>query len=255
MISDRIRDGSVCLDDTELLDLSIVVPALNEENRLPDAVRKLTDFLDVQKLEAEVLIVENASTDRTPEIADLAAKADARFRAVHLPIRGKGSAVRAGVRAARGRTIVFCDVDFSMPVGEISSLYAAVGDGADIAIASREIVGARRIGEPWRRHLMGRGFNLLVRLVAVPEIRDTQCGFKAFTRTAAEDLFSRQVINGWAFDVEVLFLARRRGYTLREVPVTWRYDASSRVRPLHDTIAMLRELFIIRWNQTTGRYA
>jgi dolichyl-phosphate beta-glucosyltransferase len=231
-----------------------VVPALNEERRLPDAIQKLTCYLDCERIGAEVILVENASTDRTPEIADSAAQKDGRFRAIHLEVRGKGSAVRSGVLASSGRVVVFCDADFSMPVEEISALRAAVAAGADIAIASREVSGARRIDEPWRRHLMGRVFNGLVRVMAVPRISDTQCGFKAFSRAAALDLFNRQILNGWAFDVEVLFIALRRGYTIREVPITWRYDPSSRVRPVHDTIAMLRELLVIRWNDLVGRY-
>ena len=236
-------------------DLSIIVPAYNEETRLPDAIDKLTCFLDENSFSAEVLLVENASTDRTPAIADEAAVRDHRFRAVHVQIRGKGSAVRRGALQSRGRVVVFCDADFSMPVEQISRLRGAIDDGADVAIASRELPESQRIGEPWRRHLMGRVFNTLVRVLAVPGISDTQCGFKAFSHAAAQDLFRRQLVDGWAFDVEVLFLARRRRYAIREVPVTWRYDASSRVRPLHDTIAMLRELMVIRWNNLVGRYA
>ncbi len=241
--------------NTGAVALSIVVPALNEEQRLPAAIRQLKCYLDAQQVASEVLIVENASTDRTPLIVDEAAAEDDRFRAMHLGIRGKGSAVRSGVLASRGRVVVFCDADFSMPVEDVSRLCAAIEAGADVAIASREMPGALRIGEPWRRHVMGRVFNSLVGVLAVPRISDTQCGFKAFTREAALDLFSHQVIDGWAFDVEVLFLARRRGYRISEVPVTWRYDPSSRVRPLHDTIAMLRELLVIRWNNLVGRYA
>jgi dolichyl-phosphate beta-glucosyltransferase len=236
-------------------DLSIIVPAYNEERRLPDAIEKLTCYLDEQALSAEVLLVENASTDRTPAIADEAAGRDPRFRSIHLDVRGKGSAVRRGALQSKGRIVVFCDADFSMPVEEISQLSRAIEEGADVAIGSREVSGSRRIGEPWRRHLMGRVFNTLVRILAVPGISDTQCGFKAFSHAAAQDLFRRQLVDGWAFDVEVLFLARRRRYDIREVPITWRYDASSRVRPVHDTIAMLRELMVIRWNNLVGRYA
>jgi glycosyltransferase involved in cell wall biosynthesis len=236
------------------LDLSIIVPAYNEERRLPTAIRILAEFLDSHPFVAEVLLVENGSRDRTPELADAAAKADARFRALHITLPGKGRAVRAGMLEGRGAVIAFCDADFSMPVGELCRLYDEIREGTPVAIASREVPGARRVGEPLRRHLMGRMFNLLVRLIAVPGLEDTQCGFKAFQREVAHDLFRRQKLNGWAFDVEVLFLAARRGYTVREVPITWQYDASSRVNPLRDTIAMLRELFVIRWNDLRGRY-
>lgn len=236
------------------VDLSIIVPALNEEARLPAAIEGLRGYLDSGSVRAEVLIVENGSSDRTLQIASQAAMEDSRFLAIHLPQRGKGRAIREGVGASRGRVIVLCDADFSMPVEEVSLLLQVVQDGADVAIGSREAPGAHRIGEPAHRHLMGRVFNWLVRVVAVPHIEDTQCGFKAFRGEVAHELFLRQRIDGWAFDVEVLFLAGRRGYSIREVPITWRYDPSSRVRPVRDTIAMMRELIAIRWNAMRGLY-
>jgi glycosyltransferase involved in cell wall biosynthesis len=238
----------------EAIDLSIIIPAYNEERRLPDAIRKVTGFLDSHAFRAEVLIVENGSRDRTAAIADAAAETNPRFRALHVARPGKGRAVRVGMLEGRGRVVAFCDADFSMPVDQLCRLYDAIEAGADVAIGSREVPGARRIGEPWRRHLMGRGFNFLVRVLAVPGLEDTQCGFKAFRWEVARDLFRRQRITGWAFDVEVLFLATRGGYQVREVPITWRYDPSSRVSPLRDTIAMLRELLIVRLNAWRGRY-
>ena len=236
------------------VDLSIVVPAYNEERRLPTAIRMLTEFLDTHTFATEVLLVENGSRDRTPQLADAAAQADRRFRALHIALPGKGRAVRAGMLESRGAVVAFCDADFSMPVEELCRLYDEVLAGTAVAVGSREVSGAQRIGEPLRRHVMGRVFNFLVRLIAVPGLADTQCGFKAFRRGVAQDLFRRQLLNGWAFDVEVLFLAARRGYSIREVPITWRYDASSRVNPVRDTMAMLRELLVIRWNDLRGRY-
>lgn len=236
------------------LDLSIIIPAFNEERRLPNTIVGLRGYLDSDKTRNEVLIVENGSTDATLAIAQKAARADQRFHAIHLPHRGKGQAIRVGVKASRGDIVVLCDADFSMPVEEITLLLGAVEGGADVAIGSREAPGARRIGEPALRHLMGRVFNGLVRLVAVPGLGDTQCGFKAFRGSVARDLFARQRIDGWAFDVEVLFLAARSGYTIREIPITWRYDPSSRVRPVRDTIAMMRELLAIRRNAMRGLY-
>jgi dolichyl-phosphate beta-glucosyltransferase len=238
----------------EPLDLSIIVPALNEELRLPSAIRQLGGYLDANPASAEVLIVENGSTDQTLAIARGAAQADPRFRAIHLPHRGKGRAIREGIKASHGRNVVLCDADFSMPVEEISELLRVVDDGADVAIGSREAPGARRIDEPAHRHLMGRVFNWLVRVIAVPGIADTQCGFKAFRGDVARNLFGRQRIDGWAFDVEILFLAGREGRVIREVPITWRYDPSSRVRAVRDTISMMRELFSIRWNAMRGLY-
>jgi len=236
-------------------ELSIVVPAYNEAQRLPSAIDRLTGYLDARPTSAEVLIVENGSVDRTPEIADAAGCRDRRFRVLHVSERGKGLAVRTGMLASVGQVAVFCDVDFSMPVGEISSLYDAVVAGADIAIASRELKTSRRVGEPSHRHLMGRVFNWLVQVLAVRGLSDTQCGFKAFRQDVAHELFARSLIDGWAFDVEVLFLAQRRGYIIDEVPITWYYDPSSRVQPFRDTMAMLHELVQIRRNALSGRYS
>ena len=236
------------------LDLSIIIPAFNEESRLPSAIDGLHGFLDGGAARVEVLIVENGSNDGTLAIARTAAEGDSRFQALHLVERGKGRAIRAGVQASQGARVALCDADFSMPVDEISKLLRAVDGGADVAIGSREAPGARRIGEPRHRHFMGRVFNWLVRMIAVPNIDDTQCGFKAFRGDVAHELFNRQRIDGWAFDVEVLFLASRGGYRIVEVPITWRYDPSSRVRPVRDTIAMMRELISIRWNAMRGFY-
>ena len=234
--------------------LSIVIPAFNEEQRLPGSVVEVTRFLDQHQRTAEVLVVENGSHDQTARIADETERRDARFRALHVTQAGKGRAVRHGVLASRGEVVVFCDADFSMPVEEVRDLCSSIESGADIAIASREAPGSRRIGEPWRRHFMGRVFNWLVRVLALPGLSDSQCGFKAFRREVAMDLFRRQVIDGWAFDVEVLFIARRRGYSVKEVPITWRYDPSSRVRPVRDTLSMLGELIRLRLNAARGRY-
>lgn len=241
--------------DSGRVDLSIVMPAFNEEQRLPCAIQAVSSYLGAAGVRAEVLIVQNGSSDRTQEIADAAAGADGRFRVLRLDQRGKGRAVRAGMLASQGQVVVLCDADFSMPVEEIGLLAEAIKAGADVAIGSREAPGARRMGEPARRHIMGRMFNRVVQLVAVRGLQDTQCGFKAFRGEAARDLFRRQLLNGWAFDVEVLYLARRLGYHIEEVPITWRYDPSSRVQPVRDTISMLRELFTIRWNDLRGRYA
>ena len=240
---------------SQALDLSIVIPVYNEEQRLPSALALLTHYLDASPLRADVLIVVNGSNDRTGEIALQAAATDARFQVEQLAGRGKGLAVRTGMLRARGNVVMFCDVDFSMPIQELSGLYGVVAGGLDVALASREVAGAHRIGEPPMRHLMGRVFNGLVRVLALPGIQDTQCGFKAFRREVARDVFARGRIDGWAFDVETLFIARKRRYRLREVPITWRYDESSRVHPVRDTIAMLRELLQIRWNALRGLYA
>lgn len=232
----------------------MVIPAFNEERRLPEAIAALEAYLGGRPGLAEVVVVENGSTDHTPELADQLAASSSHIRALHLPERGKGRAARHGMLAGEGRLLVLCDADFSMPVEQLDLLLAAVEGGADLAIASREAPGARRIGEPWYRHAMGRVFNRLVQWLVLPGLEDTQCGFKAFRREAAHELFGRQTINGWAFDVEVLYLARRRGYRIVEVPIPWRYDASTRVRALQDTIGMLGELLKLRWKAARGEY-
>lgn len=233
--------------------LSVVIPAYNEEGRLPGTLRQVLSYLASQALTFEILAVDDGSTDRTSELVKQLAARDERVRLLCLPHRGKGAAVRAGMLAAEGEQVLFCDADLSHPVEELTRLPALL-DGAQIAIASREGSGARRIDEPFYRHLMGRAFNALVRLLAVPGIQDTQCGLKCFTRAAAQELFRRQTIESFGFDVEILFLARKLGYRVVEVPVTWRHVPASRVDPLRDTFRMLRDVLRVRLNDLLGRY-
>jgi dolichyl-phosphate beta-glucosyltransferase len=173
---------------------------------------------------------------------------------VSLPQRGKGRATREGVLRARGNVVFLCDADLSMPPHTLDAFMQSAED-VDVVVGSREAPGAQRIGEPWHRHLMGRVFNRLVQILAVPGVHDTQCGFKAFRRAAAEDLFSRQTLTGWGFDVEILYLARKYGYRIAELPIQWYFDADTRVRPGTDTISMLRELVMIRLRDFQGRYS
>jgi dolichyl-phosphate beta-glucosyltransferase len=208
--------------------------------------------------------VDDGSSDATLHIAREFASAHPRFRVLALPHRGKASAVRAGVLAARGRIVLFSDADLSTPLPQTAELVAAIRSGADVAIGSREGVGARRIGEPAYRHVMGRVFNAVVRALAVPGINDTQCGFKAFRRPVAQDLFQRarlytgdQLVSGprvTGFDVEILYLARKRGYRIIEVPVQWRHVAGSKVRPLRDAARMFIDVTHVRFNALAGRY-
>ncbi len=242
------------LDEGARVDLSIIIPAHNEELRLGKTVADLLAYLDSQAGSAEILVVENGSSDGTGRLAEELALTDERVRVMRLADRGKGRAVRAGMLAGAGRTLIAFDADASVPPDQIPAVMGPIQAGADIAIGSREAPGAHRVGEPPHRHLMGRVFNALVRWLALPDLHDSQCGFKAFRREAAQELFSRQTINGWGFDVEVLFLARKFGFTVREVPVTWYYGTSSRLSPVRDTIAMLRDLLMIRTNAMRGRY-
>ncbi len=234
--------------------LSIVIPAYNEEKRLPATLRKIDEFLADQPYTAEVLVVENGSTDRTAEIVREFSKEHPQFRLISIEERGKGIAVKTGMLAARGEYRFICDADLSMPIEEVNKFLPPALEGYDVAIASREAPGARRFNEPWYRHLMGRVFNFIVRVLAVPGFADTQCGFKCFTAEAAELVFRKQTMSGWGFDVEVLFIALHHGLKVVEVPVNWYYMENSRVNPVKDTFSMLREVVKVRQNARKGLY-
>jgi len=233
---------------------SIILPAHNEEKRLPAALDKLGAFLREQPYTAEVVVVENGSSDRTLEVAQAYQEQLPQLRVIHETGRGKGLAVRRGMLEAKGQYRIFCDVDFSMPVEEINRFIPPALSKVDVAIASREASGAVRYNEPELRHFIGRGFNTLVRWIALPGLQDTQCGFKCFSAEVAEKVFPMQTINGWTFDVEVLFAARRMGYKIVEVAVPWYYNADSKVRVLKDSYHMFADLINIRLNARRGMY-
>jgi dolichyl-phosphate beta-glucosyltransferase len=246
--------------------LSIVVPAYNEERRLPATLDQILAYLDMHPWQAEVIVADDGSTDGTAALVERLAARRGDVRLLRLDHRGKGYAVRQGMLAAAGELVLFSDADLAVPIEEWPKLERALSGGYDVAIGSREGIGARRQGEPTYRHLMGRVFNLIVRVVAVGGIQDTQCGFKAFTRAAAQDLFGQARLYGddarpvrgaavTAFDVEILYLARRRGYRVREVPVLWRYGTETKVDPLRDSIRNLRDVLRVRWNALRGAYA
>lgn len=211
-------------------------------------------FAEAQSYPVEVLVVDNGSTDRTSDIAREIAGEHPTVSLLHQPIPGKGAAVRKGIFKGRGEYLFICDADLAMPIEETNKFLPPALSDYDIAIASREAPGAARYNEPWYRHLMGRVFNFIVRLLAVPGIQDTQCGFKCFRRKAALDLFSIQTIDGWAFDVEILHAAQRRGYRLVEVPINWYYGEGSRVSPIRDSVNMVVQVLRIRRNGHTGMY-
>lgn len=211
-------------------------------------------FLQEQPYQAEVLVVENGSDDRTAEIAQSFAERHDNLHLLREARAGKGLAVRRGMLEANGDYRFICDADLSMPIEEINRFLPPVLQNFDIAIASREVPGAVRYGEPIYRHLIGRVFNWLVRLIAVPGIHDTQCGFKCFRAEHVQDLFHVQQIDGWTFDVEVLFIATRRGYRVVEVPIPWYYNPGSRVHILRDAVKMFADLVQIRLNWRRGLY-
>ena len=234
--------------------LSLVIPAYNEAARLPETLRQVAEFVAAEPRPVEVLVVDNASQDETAAIAGEAAAAMPYLRVLSETRRGKGAAVRAGALAARGEYVFFADADLSMPLAEARNFLPPLLIGAEVAIGSREAPGAVRYDEPALRHLMGRVFNLLVRTLLLPGVHDTQCGFKCFSAGAARQLFGALTLADWTFDVELLYLARRRGYRIVEVPVHWRYQPGSRVNPLRDAARMAAGVWRVRWNAWRGLY-
>ena len=233
--------------------LSIIIPAYNEEHRLPDSMKQIIEWMQTAPYGVEVIIVENGSTDRTTEIAEGFARDHDNIRVIHSD-KGKGAAVRTGIYAGRGEYLFICDSDLSMPIVEVEKFLPPRLDGYDVAIGSREAPGAHRFGEPGYRHLMGRVFNFIVRTMAVPGFSDTQAGFKMFTRQAALEIFPYMTIMGWTFDVEALYIALKKGKKIVEVPINWYFDEDSRVDPLKDTWRMFWDVIAIRLNDRRGLY-
>ena len=234
--------------------LSIIIPAYNEENRLPSTLEQVFTFLEAQTYTHEVLVVENGSNDRTLQIAEAFAQMHPALRVIHNPERGKGLAVRRGMLEARGEYRFMCDADLSMLPGEINRFLPPLLENFSIAIASREAPGSVRYNEPAYRHFIGRGYNLLIRWLALPGLQDTQCGFKCFRGEVADQLFRKQTLKGWSFDVEVLFIGRRLGYQIIEIPIPWYYTAESKVNVLRDSLRMGMDLLKIRLNDWRGVY-
>lgn len=225
-------------------ELSVVIPAYNEADRLGPTLSRVLEYLRDEGIDGEVIVVDDGSTDGT---AELARGIDAAVQVIELgENRGKGAAVRTGMLAARGEQVLFSDADLATPIEELSKLQAQLANGCDIAIASRGLPDSDiRVRQHPLRELMGRTFNVVVRALAMAGIKDTQCGFKLFSRAAAHDLFSQATVDGFAFDVEVLLLARGR-YRVAEVPVTWRHVDESKVSPGADAARMLWDVLRLR---------
>lgn len=233
--------------------LSIIIPAHNEQNRLPDTLERLFRFLNERSFTAEVIVVENGSSDRTYEVAQQFAQGHKNLRVIQSE-RGKGAAVQRGMLAAQGDYRFMCDADLSMPVEEILKFLPPALDDFDIAIASREAKGAVRYNEPSYRHIGGRGINFIIQALILPGLNDTQCGFKLFRGEVAEDLFSRQTLHGWSFDIELLYIARRHGYRIKEIPIHWYHFSDSKVNALRDAVHMIQDIFRIHSNAQRGMY-
>jgi dolichyl-phosphate beta-glucosyltransferase len=234
--------------------LTLIVPAYNEQARLPYTLGEIEKYVCAERLDCEVIVVDNGSRDATSAVVQQAIHTFPQLRLLRTDRRGKGVAVRTGVLAALGEVVIFADADLSWAVTDVTRFMDLVDNRSPVVIGSREGSGARRIGEPDYRHLMGRVFNRVVQALAVPGIEDSQCGFKAFRADAAQAIFRRQRIDGFGFDVEVLYLARRLGYGIRVVPLEWEHKQNSRVAPVRDTLRMLSDVARVRWNGWRGRY-
>ena len=233
--------------------LSIVIPAHNEETRLPGALGQAFAFLESQGYASEVIVVENASSDHTLAVAQEFSHNFPGLRLLHEDQPGKGRAIRRGIFEARGEYRFIADADFSMPVENINR-FLPPACACDIAIASREAPGAIRYHEPVYRHLTGRAYNFLIRSLVLPGLQDTQCGFKCFRAAVAEDIFRFQTLTGWSFDVELLYIARRHGYGISEIGIPWYYNPGSKINILHDSWRMFLDLLTIRRNARRGIY-
>jgi dolichyl-phosphate beta-glucosyltransferase len=240
------------------IDLSIIIPALDEAQRLPKTLASLVNWLEAQALRWEVIVCDDGSTDGTLEalasIGEIAPGGEVRsIRSAQN--RGKGHAVRSGMLAARGAIRVMCDADNSMPASELTHLLLPIRAGtASVAIGSRYLNGGHSQGQPRWRRAWSRACNIVNQALLVPGIADTHCGYKAFTARAAEEIFGRATIDGWAFDLEVLALAPKLGHRVLEVSVEWKDDVRSRVRPWRDLSRTVTEAARIRCNLDRGRY-
>lgn len=245
------------------LHLSIIIPAFNEEeNFKKGALRKVAQYLVKASYSYEVIIVDDGSKDKTASLVKEFTKNKKKWRLIKNFHQGKAAAVAVGVKSAKGTNILFTDFDQATPLAEVEKLLPFLKKGYDVVIGSREIKGAKREKEPFYRHLMGKVFNLIAQIIALPGIHDTQCGFKLFRTKVARDIFSRSKISHietkraftGAFDVEVLFLAQKRGYKIAEVPVFWRHFETVRVNPIKDSMRMFLDVIKIRFNDLLGKY-
>jgi glycosyltransferase involved in cell wall biosynthesis len=234
--------------------LSIIIPAYNEEHRLPRTLEQVFAFLGKQDYTAEVLVIENGSKDKTFGIASEFARQNPILHVFQEKKRGKGNAVKRGMLEAQGEYRFLCDADLSMPIAEVNKFFPPALKDADIAIGSREVSGAVRYNEPHYRHFTGRVFNTLIQMLVLPDLQDTQCGFKCFRAEVAEDIFRYQTLTGWSFDVEVLYIAQRKGYRIHEVPINWYFKAETKISVLQDSWHMFMDLLTIRRNARHGLY-
>jgi dolichyl-phosphate beta-glucosyltransferase len=238
------------------LKLSVVVPVYNETKRIDRCLPELLAFLHAQDYSYELVVVDDGSTDGTPQVAERLLAGEARARVLVQPRnRGKGHAVKVGMLAAEGEYVLFTDADLSTPLTELDKFWRWLEEGYDVVIGSRKMPGANIVKhQPWWRETLGKVFTWLTNHIATRDISDVTCGFKCFTRDAARTLFGLSVIDDWSFDAEVLFLAQRFRYRIKEVPVTWHDESGTKVRLWKDAVNSLRRLVRIRMNASRGLY-
>lgn len=235
--------------------LSVIIPAYNEATRIIATLEALAHYLDTQTYEWEVIVVDDGSDDATAVIAADWASEHEHCRVETIPHGGKGAAVRHGMLVAAGEYRFMCDADLAMPVERLADFLTHMTQGYDIVIGSRQIAGANRYGESAHRHLLGRIFNKSVQILAVSDFHDTQCGFKCFSAAAAKELFRLQQTSTWGFDVELLYIARKRGMRILEMPIDWYHDKASKLNPAAAALTMMRDVLAVRWRDLRGEYA
>ena len=235
---------------------SIVIPAYNESLRLGETLGRVQAYVDRQGWSAEIIVVNDGSSDNTADVVRSFAEHDGRLRLVENPgNRGKGYSVRNGMLHAVGELLFFTDADMSSPIEEAPKLLEAIAGGADVAVGSRWLRSETQTQrQPLYRQLFGRIFNLALRIVLGLSYADTQCGFKIFTRRSAQVIFPLQKIDRWGFDPELLFLANRFGFKVAEIPIAWAHSEGSRIRYFRDGIRMFWEMLRIRWYSLAGKY-
>jgi glycosyltransferase involved in cell wall biosynthesis len=238
------------------LQYSIVIPAFNEQARIGATLDRVMECVETRGWAAEVLVVNDGSRDRTAAIVTRAARRYPNLRLIeNAGNHGKGYSVRNGILQSRGAIVMFTDADLSAPMEEAERLFAAIADGADVAIGSRWLDRSRQtLQQPIYRRFFGRCFNWLTRLVMNLPLADTQCGFKAFRREAAQTIFIRQRIERWGFDPEILYIALKLGMHVQEVAVTWGHDSRSRISYLRDGMRMILDLLLVRFYSLAGYY-
>ncbi|HEV3218269.1 MAG TPA: dolichyl-phosphate beta-glucosyltransferase [Candidatus Acidoferrales bacterium] len=237
------------------IELSIIIPAFNEERRLPQTLERVRTFLGTRAGSNEVIVVDDGSTDRTAQLVEEMSATWTELRLLKNPgNRGKGYSVRHGMLQAKGRIVLFTDADLSAPIEEADKLFAAL-ETHDVAIGSRAVDrSVIEVHQPISREMAGILFNRVMRLILELPYHDTQCGFKAFAGNRGQILFEQQRIERFGFDPELLFLAKRHGLTVAEVPVRWSHDEGTRVHALRDGLRMVFDVFRVRWNSLLGRY-